>query len=258
LGTEPADDLLSYGVYLRVPELLSLQSPVGKPAVHDELLFIILQQAQELWFKQLLHELKAIVALLSNRSTVQACLLLDRVIRVIRVLGEEVEVMETLAPAEFLRFRGLLTPSSGFESAQFREIELASGLRDEGYLRIAERVIDLERFGREWPVTLRGAFLQLLADRSNDPIDALKQLYLHPGDCPELYALAESLSEYEMSFAKWRFRHALLVERVIGDHAPGTGGSSGTSYLARTLRYRFFPELWEARNRITEDASRGK
>ncbi|HEX8916893.1 MAG TPA: tryptophan 2,3-dioxygenase family protein [Chloroflexota bacterium] len=245
-------------MYLRVPELLSLQRPVGEPSVHDEMLFIILQQAQELWFKQVLFDVRAIVEQIGAGDILTACHLIARTGHIFRILGDEVEIMESLSPVEFLQFRGLLTPSSGFESAQFRELELASGLHDESYLRIAERVIDLAHFRTRWPVTLREAFLHALRTTGREPIDAIVEIYSYPGRHQELHALAETLGDYEMSFARWRYRHALLVERIIGSRSPGTGGSSGTTYLARTLAYRFFPELWEARNRLTEELFRNE
>jgi tryptophan 2,3-dioxygenase len=250
-ATRPSEQL-SYGTYLRVPELLELQSPVGRPAVHDEMLFIILQQAQELWFKQLLHELRAIVDLLIRRELPEAIRLLQRVNHILRVLSEEVEVMETLAPHEFMRFRDMLKPSSGFESEQFRLLELASGLDDDSFLRIAERLVDMPAFRGDWPKTLHTAFLETLGAPDADPVPLLIRIYDAPSQNAALHALAEALSEYEMRFAEWRFHHVLLVERIIGDRAPGTGGSSGTAYLNKTVHYRFFPELWEARNQFTE------
>jgi tryptophan 2,3-dioxygenase len=255
MSAEPPSEQLSYGTYLRVPELLELQSPVGRPAVHDEMLFIILQQAQELWFKQLLHELHEIVDLMLRGELPEATRLLHRVTRILEVLSEEVQVMETLAPHEFMRFRDLLKPSSGFESQQFRLLELASGLEDEAFLKLAERLVDMNAFRGDWPETLRTAFLQMLGE-AEDPVRTLVGIYEAPSQHTALHALAEALSEYEMRFAQWRFHHVLLVERIIGDRAPGTGGSSGTAYLNRTVRYRFFPELWEARNQITERAPR--
>jgi len=244
---------LSYGTYLRVPELLALQTPVGRPPVHDEMLFIILQQAQELWFKQILHELHEIVDMILRGELPEATRLLHRVNRILGVLSAEVEVMETLAPHEFMRFRDRLKPSSGFESQQFRLLELASGLEDEDFLKLAERLVDMDAFRTDWPTTLRTAFLNALRE-AEDPVRALVGIYENPSRNPVLHALAEALSEYEMRFAEWRFHHVLLVERIIGDRAPGTGGSSGTAYLNKTVRYRFFPELWEARNQITERA----
>jgi tryptophan 2,3-dioxygenase len=219
------------------------------------MLFIVLQQAQELWFKQLLHELRTIVGLLTRGELPDATRLLHRVNHILRVLSEELEVMETLSPHEFMRFRDLLKPSSGFESEQFRLLELASGLEDETFLRIVERLVDMDAFRARWPKTLRTAFLETLGAADADPVSALLAIYDAPSQHPALHALAEALAEYELRFAEWRFHHVLLVERIIGDRAPGTGGSSGTAYLDKTVKYRFFPELWEARNQFTERAT---
>lgn len=252
MTTDQQSELLTYGSYLRVPELLGLQTPLSRPAVHDEMLFIVLQQAQELWFKQVLHDLHTVVDRLDAHDLPTATRLLDRVNRIWRVLSQELEVMETLPPAEFHRFRPLLSPASGFESEQFRELELASGLHDETFLKLAEQALDMDTFRARWPKTLRDGFLQVLGHLDPDPVGALVSIYSDPAAYPELYALADALSEYEIQFSVWRFWHIKIVERVIGDRSRGTGGSTGVRYLAKTLKYRFFPELWEARNEITE------
>lgn len=252
---EPPKEPLTYGAYLRVPELLSLQSPLGSPPVHDEMLFIVLQQAQELWFKQALHELKAVVALLGRREILEAARLLSRVHRIMGVLSHELEVMETLVPAEFHRFRHVLTPSSGFESQQFRELELASGLQDPHFLRLVSQILDLDAVRSRWPKTLGDAWTEVVQAVDQDPVAAAVEIYCAPARYPEEYALLEALSEYELRFHAWRFHHIQVVERAIGDRSPGTGGSAGTSYLSKTLAHRFFPELWEARNRITAAAT---
>ena len=215
------------------------------------MLFIVLQQAQELWFKQMLHDLHAVVALMESGRFLPAAHLLGRVNRILRVVREEMEVMEMLAPIQFQGFRHLLTPSSGFESEQFRELELASGLRDETYLKMVARVVDVEAVRRRWPRTLHDEFCDAAASIDLDPIQAVVRVYTAPEEHAEMHALFEALSEYEMRFAAWRFHHVEVVERVIGDRSTGTGGSAGRSYLSRTLSYRFFPELWEARNVIT-------
>src|SRR6266571_2524454 len=134
-GGEP----LSYGAYLRVPEMLSLQTPLGNPPVHDEMLFIIVQQVQELWFKQILFELRTIVQLLQERDTAEAIRLISRVNRIIRAVASEVDILATMPPREFHGFRHMLAPSSGFESHQFRELEFASGLNDPTFLKLMDK-----------------------------------------------------------------------------------------------------------------------
>jgi tryptophan 2,3-dioxygenase len=249
--TEP----LTYGTYMRVPELLALQTPLGAPPVPDEMLFIIVQQIQELWFKQMLYDLKRVVNLLEERRILEALPLIARLNHIIRVVGDEVGVLERMPPTEFHRFRHVLTPSSGFESYQFRELELASGLNDPTFIRLLTRHIDVPDLQQRWPTTLHDALLANLATVDADPVRAVVAVYQMPGEYQAPYLLCEALSEYEIYFSEWRFRHIKLVERAIGDVAPGTGGSSGAGYLGKTLTYRFFPELWEARNRLTAIAN---
>jgi tryptophan 2,3-dioxygenase len=247
---------LTYGAYLRVPEILSLQTPLGDPPVHDEMLFIIVQQVQELWFKQILFELKSIVGLLQERDIAEAIRLITRVNHIIRAVASEVDILAMMPPREFHRFRHVLTPSSGFESHQFRELELASGLNDPTFLKVMDKYLGLADLNERWPVTLREVAYSLLSQVAKDPTEAWTLIYNDAKRYPELFALAEALSEYEVYFGEWRFHHIKLVERTIGDHVPGTAGSSGAGYLGKTLQYRFFPELWEARNRVTQMNSR--
>jgi len=242
---------LTYGAYLRVPELLDLQSPLSLPTAHDEMLFIIVQQAQELWFKQILYELRTVIGLLADGALLEAVRLISRANLILSVLGSEVEVLETMPPMEFARFRGVLSTSSGFESEQFREVELASGLADPTFLRVLEKHMDGSTLRALWPVTLADAFRCALRPLSSDPTAALAEIYADPPAHLEHFMLAEALTEYEIRFQHWRFHHVKLVERVIGDRAAGTAGTAGSGYLNRTLSYRFFPELWEARNRLT-------
>lgn len=250
--TEP----LTYGSYLRVPQLTDLQAPVQSPEAHDELLFIIVQQVQELWFKQIMHELRTIIGLLNADSIWEAVRLMGRVNRIMEAIGREVALLETMPPTEFARFRYVLDTASGFESQQFRELELASGLEDRAFLKLIERHMDVNAMRARWPQSLHEAFLGVLRTvNTDDETEALVRVYSDHALHPEMFALAEALTEYELLFAQWRFSHIKLVARTIGDHATGTAGSSGAGYLGRTLGYRFFPELWEARNRLTERAS---
>lgn len=242
---------LTYGDYLRVPEILSLQTPLTDPIVHDEMLFIILQQIQELWFKQILFDLKDVLTLLDEGRVLPAVNLLRRVNSIIRVVNREVEIMEMLPPQEFRRFRHVLAASSGFESEQFRELELASGLREPTFLALMQKHMKMDALLARWPRSLHDAFLDLLSHVDPDPASAAATVYSRAMEFPDLYMLVEALSEYEVLFTEWRFHHVKVVERTIGDRAPGTAGSSGAGYLGKTLSYRFFPELWEARNRIT-------
>jgi tryptophan 2,3-dioxygenase len=243
---------LTYGSYLRVPELLSLQTPLGPESADDEMLFIILQQIQELWFKQVLFDLHRIIDMLERRSVLDAVRLLGRSVRIMDAVTAEVDILAAMPPHEFHKFRHVLTPSSGFESHQFRELELASGLREERFLRLMEKHIGLEPLLARWPRSLRDAAYDVLLQVADDPTDAWTLVYSKPDAHPQMFALAEALSEYEVAFSNWRFHHIKLVERTIGDHVQGTAGSAGAGYLGRTLQYRYFPELWEARNRVTQ------
>jgi tryptophan 2,3-dioxygenase len=241
----------SYGQYLRIPELLKLQTPVGPTELSGELLFIIGQQSQELWFKQILFDLRRVVDAVCERELVTASQILYRVNRVVEVLALETEILETLPPSEFQAFRRGLKTASGLESGQFREIELASGLRDPEYMHVAEKMVDIGAILSRWPVSLRDALLSSLCPPGESTADALAELYSNPERWPEGYLFAEACSTYDLAFAEWRFHHMRVVERVIGGQSPGTGGSSGAGYLERTLRYRFFPELWQARDRLS-------
>ncbi len=251
MAAEHSSAPLTYGSYLRVPELIDLQSPLMQPLVRDEMLFIIGQQAQELWFKQILFDLREVIGLLGRDSMIPAARLLNRVNRILIMLNEETAVMEQIAPAQFQQFRSALKAASGMESEQFRELEIASGLRDQAYIRMTGKLVDLPTVLARWPQSLHDCLLIALRTIDPDPLQALIALYRSPDAHPDLYLLAEAFSEYEVRFQEWRFHHLQLVERVIGDHSPGTGGSAGSAYLTRTLGYRFFPELWEARNRLT-------
>jgi tryptophan 2,3-dioxygenase len=246
---------LSYGSYLRVPELLSLQTPLGPADARDEMLFIVSQQVQELWFKLILHDMRFAIDSMLAGQLLEALPLLQRVNQTMRLLGDEVAILETMPPQEFHKFRGVLSAASGFESVQFRELELASGLREQTFLKLIEKHMDVEELWLRWPQSLHDAFLAALSPLSSDPVEAVMLVYREAAQHGALFLVAEALSEYEVLFNGWRYHHVKLVERTIGDRAIGTAGSSGAGYLGKTLGYRFFPELWEARNRLTEAAS---
>jgi tryptophan 2,3-dioxygenase len=201
---------LSYGNYLKVPELLDLQKRLSEE--HDELLFIVAHQVYELWFKVVL------------------------------------EVLETMSPQDFLAFRSQLAPASGFQSVQFREIEFLSGLKEPKYLaRIEgtpEEISGLQR--RLDEPSLADAF-HALVERRGSP--ALLDIFRDRERYGDLFDLCEALLDHDEAFAHWRARHVLMVERHIGTK-PGTGGSSGAQYLRSTLGKRFFPELWEVRSQL--------
>lgn len=237
---------LSYGSYLRIPDLLALQ--VGLTDAHDELLFIVVHQVYELWFKVLLHELEAVRDAMFAGEAFAARHGLRRAQVIERVLVEQVAVLETMSPQDFLAFRSELAPASGFQSVQFRELEFLSGLKNPAYLKRLEAQGDerarLER--RLAQPTLWDGFCALLAAAGSP---SLEHVYRQRAAHPELFDLAESLLDHDEAFALWRSRHVLMVERQIGGKT-GTGGSTGAQYLRGTLDKRFFPELWEVRSQL--------
>ncbi|HEV2029701.1 MAG TPA: tryptophan 2,3-dioxygenase family protein [Candidatus Dormibacteraeota bacterium] len=237
---------LSYGTYLKVQELLDLQK--GLSQEHDELLFIVAHQVYELWFKVVLFELEAARHRIDADDIFFARHYLHRVHVIERLLVEEIEVLETMSPQDFLAFRSQLAPASGFQSVQFREIEFLSGLKEPKYLArveaTPEEAVRLRR--RLDEPSLDDAFGSLLKRRGSPSlVEVFKDRERH-GD---LFDLCEALLDHDESFAHWRARHVLMVERQIGSKT-GTGGSSGAEYLRTTLGKRFYPELWEVRSQL--------
>jgi tryptophan 2,3-dioxygenase len=271
----PQGERLTYSSYLKVPELLTLQQPQSRPQHHDELLFIIVHQTYELWFRELLHDLDAVVANLraagahpNPRDEVyEAARLLRRCTEITRVLVEQFTILETMLPTHFLAFRGKLEPASGFQSEQFRELEFLCGLKDEKMLRYHRPTPEahalLERRLRE--PSLHDVFFDALRamgklqfddnatedQRFNARARAVLSLYRDERSNRDWIDVCERLTEFDELVVSWRLRHIQLVERVIGVRM-GTGGSAGSSYLKHTLDKKFFPELWEARTLLTE------
>jgi tryptophan 2,3-dioxygenase len=247
---------LSYGSYLRIPELLDLQSLLSKPPAHDELLFIVVHQAYELWFRLILFELETVRDRLFAGDTRRAGHLLGRVHAIERILIEHIGVVETMTPQDFLEFRSNLAPASGFQSVQFREIEFLSGLKEPGLIRrLAEDEVERARLERRLgEPTLWEAFCSLMDSRglpmpSDDEGTRRASILrmMRAEDFAELFDTAESLLSHDELFNLWRHHHVLMVERQIGGKT-GTGGSTGATYLHSTLGKRFYPELWDARS----------
>ena len=237
---------LSYGTYLKVRELLDLQN--GLSHEHDELLFIVAHQVYELWFKVVLFELEAARDRIDAGDMFFALHFLKRVYVIEKLLVEQIDVLETMSPQDFLAFRSQLAPASGFQSVQFREIEFLSGLKDPKYLARLEATGDeMARLRRRLDEpSLDEAFRGLLARRGSPSLlEIFHDRKLH-GD---LFDLCEALLDHDEAFAHWRARHVLMVERQIGGKT-GTGGSSGAEYLRSTLRKRFYPELWDVRSQL--------
>ena len=246
---------LSYGTYLHLEELLDQQVLLSDPPAHDELLFITVHQVCELWFKQVLHELGAARDGMLAGATYEPRKALTRVHAIAQILIEQVVVLETMTPQDFLAFRSLLAPASGFQSVQFREIEFLSGARDAAYVDRLRQASPAERARLEQRLaepSLWDAFLALLADRgfavatAEERREALLEIARDRGHA-ELWELSEALLTHDALASQWRGRHVDMVERQIGTK-PGTGGSSGGEYLRSRLALRYFPELWELRS----------
>jgi tryptophan 2,3-dioxygenase len=244
---------LNYSTYLHVEDLLQLQRPRSQPEHPDELLFIIVHQASELWFKVILHELDHLISDLQAAETVKALHTMRRINALMRIVSGQLSALDTLPPQRFAQFRGHLGSSSGGQSIQFRAIEAVSGLREEHFLAaLREHPPVPERIERalEKP-SLQSLFLALLERHQTTH----EQLYLGPGPSPE-FLLAEALLEYDQGFQLWRYLHVQMVERIIGPHTGGTGGTLGARYLQDTLRQKFFPQLWEVRRKFFESGAK--
>ena len=249
---------LTYGSYLRLPVLLDAQHLESDPPAHDELLFITIHQVYELWFKQLIHEVVAARDAMSGGELWWAQHLLQRVHVVERVLVQQVDVLETMTPQDFLQFRQRLAPASGFQSVQFRELEFLSGAKDPGFLDRFRGLTDDERARlrrRLDEPSLWDAFVDvvrragLAADTDDELIRSLLTVAADRGTHGEVWELAERLLDHDANAAMWRSRHVLMVERQIGTKS-GTGGSSGSPYLRSRLGLHYFPLLWELRSHL--------
>lgn len=251
---------LTYGSYLRLPQLLSAQELESD--AHDELLFITIHQVYELWFQQLLHEVvaarDAMAGGVGGGRLWWAQHLLQRVHVIERVLVQQVDVLETMTPQDFLEFRQRLAPASGFQSVQFRELEFLSGAKDAGYVRRFRGLTDDEqaRLDRRLAEpTLWDAFLAALSSAglavgSDEEVSASLRTVAHDRDShAALWALAEALLQHDELAASWRARHVVMVERMIGAKS-GTGGSSGSTYLRSRLPLQYYPLLWELRSAL--------
>ena len=254
------DSKLSYGEYLKVPELLELQKCLS-PDSHDELQFIVVHQAYELWFKLILFELDSIVKAMQDDNAKYAVWLFQRVIAIERLLNQQIHILETMSPVDFLRFRGKLNPASGFQSIQFREIEFLSNLKEPGMLvhlkTDPDSLARLEKRLNE--PTLWDSFLELLGrkgfeippDRDSTKLkQELVRLYENSDQHYDLFLLSEAMIEHDELLGLWRVHHVRMVERMIGNKI-GTGGSEGVRYLATTLMKKCFPELWDLRTLLS-------
>jgi tryptophan 2,3-dioxygenase len=248
---------MSYAEYLKLDQLLSAQRPLSD--LHDEMLFIVIHQTKELWMKQMLEELELAIALVGQDRFAEAYKAMARISRIQAVMTLSWDVLSTLTPVDYLKFRDVLGTSSGFQSAQFRELEYRLGLKDPRFLEHHEPGTSAHarlKAALEQP-SLRDCATDALAragfdvgDRSVQALaEAWVQVYRDADRWFELYELAEKLVDIDDALASWRHKHVLTVERIIGNK-PGTGGSAGAPYLRSTLEKRIFPELWSLRTAL--------
>ncbi|MEZ5424643.1 MAG: tryptophan 2,3-dioxygenase family protein [Pyrinomonadaceae bacterium] len=248
---------LSYNKYLKVPELIQLQETLSDPVSHDELLFIIIHQTYELWFKQILHEIDATIGWIGEGRKFRANHSLKAVNAIEKVIVSQIHILESMAQIGFLEFRDKLNPASGFQSMQFRELEFVSGAKDEKILkffefdefahrRLTRRFEEPSLADAFWDLLRREGFAVGDADERKRTI---VEILTRPETYPELFIMQDLLIEHDENIALWRYHHVLMVERMLGMKR-GTGGSEGVGYLRTTLSKKFFPEIWEARTHL--------
>lgn len=249
--------LLSYNEYLKVPALIDLQKTLSDPTSHDELLFIVIHQTYELWFKQILHEIDATIKWLGEGRPFRVNHSLRAVTSIEKILVSQIHILESMAQIGFLEFRDKLNPASGFQSMQFREIEFVSGQKDEkmleffkfddfAYERLKVRFEEPSLGDAFWALLGRNGFAVATREaRVQSTVDILT----HPEENADLFIMQDLLIDHDENISLWRYHHVLMVERMLGMKR-GTGGSEGAGYLITTLSKRFFPEIWEARTHL--------
>jgi tryptophan 2,3-dioxygenase len=261
--SENFDSALTYNSYLGIDELLKLQKPLSDGPEHDEMLFIVIHQTYELWFKQLIHEFKQAQIALESGDTYYSLSLLGRIRTILKVCVAQIDILETMTPLQFNAFRSYLSSSSGFQSAQFRKVEALLGRRDTKMAshlppNVQEEIAEITKGNSLWD----SALIYLTKRGHQMPDDVLKRdkseaytqnkqvqevlLKLHRND-PETSIVCERLVDIDEGLQEWRYRHVKMVERTIGQKI-GTGGSSGVGYLSTTLSNPVFPDLWQIRS----------
>jgi len=258
---------LTYTSYLKIDELLDLQELKSRPKEHDEMLFIIIHQTYELWFKQILHEFERVRNEMSAGHTWTSVKTWQRILKIMKTLVAQIDILETMTPLEFSSFRGFLDQASGFQSVQFREIEILCGLRSEimvsahkdrpkHYRQIQQRMEEptlwecfcsyLQQQGYDIPDPERVNEEGLLYE----PTPKIQDTIVHiMNNHQEAALLAELLVDFDEGLQEWRYRHVKMVERTIGTKK-GTGGSDGVEYLKTTLSPPIFPDLWAVRTQL--------
>lgn len=276
--TVPKKADLTYNSYIKVHELLDLQKLESDPPQHDEMLFIIIHQTYELWFKQILHEFSKAVDYLKKDQTVLMLKAMNRIYKIQDVLVSQVDILETMTPNEFNYFRDKLTPASGFQSHQFRQLEYLLGLRNDVYLKFykederAHKILSeaiqgpsiydefLKFFARKGlavPKEVLNRDYSKAYEENDDLAKEMAKIYDNPVKYNELYEVLEVMMNVDQKLLLWRYRHVQMVRRVIGI-TMGTGGSMGVQYLQSTLNKLAFPEIWKARQYIITPVTRDK
>ena len=266
MNDAPAE--MTYARYLTLEQILSAQHPISDH--HDELLFIIIHQTKELWLKQIIHELTLSQRLIRDDQLIQVHKILSRVSRIQSLMKLSCEVLSTLTPTDYTSFRGVLGSSSGFQSAQFRQMEYMLGLKDGAHLRHHDEAsaehgalrealrqpslwdeanAALARAGIPLPAHVLERDWSQAYQPSAEVEEAWAEVYRDTGRWWPLYQLAEKLVDIDDAFATWRHKHVLTVERIIGLKR-GTGGTAGVPYLQSTVGKRAFPELWSLRTQV--------
>lgn len=264
---------LTYNDYLKVTELLGLQLPQSQPPHHDEMLFIVIHQAYELWFKLILHEFESVMKYMDEGDPLSAHHFMSRVVEILKLLVAQIHILETMSPIDFLEFRDRLMPASGFQSTQFREIEFLAGLKDEKYLKYFEHRPDFVKVLKKRMKSrdLKDCYYAMMRklgykvpaaaakkEREGDKqgikliLDALRPIYQKPSKHLPAYLLTEALVDFDQYLGLWREHHVRVVERVIG-FKRGSGGSSGVGYLRSTTHKKAFPLLWQLRSHLEKE-----
>jgi tryptophan 2,3-dioxygenase len=259
------DKSLNYTSYLALEEILGAQRP--RSDEHDEVLFIVVHQVYELWFKQLIHELRYLQSMLEEGNDARAFATFKRVLTILKLVVAQLDVIETMTPVQFLEFRDRLEAASGFQSGQFRELEAILGRRDPGVLdAYHEGGVDYDRVKAAMArPSVYDSFLRYLAASGYDvPEEALERDVTQPveesagvqaallkayRDDSGPAQVAERMVDFDEGLMEWRYHHVKMVERTIGSR-PGTGGSAGAAYLRTTLHKPFFPDLWAVRSEL--------
>lgn len=254
---------LTYTNYLKIDELTELQQYKSDPPEHDEMLFIIIHQTYELWFKQILHEFGKLRKDLEAGKTWGSIKTMRRILTILKTMVSQIDILETMTPLEFNSFRKFLGQSSGFQSLQFREMEIVCGLRfplmkeahkdQPEHIKILEKRMEESTLWESFCAYLRKRGYQVQPQRENEkglihsPSEAIQEVLVDAmNNDPEAALISELFVDYDEGLQEWRYRHVKMVERTIGAKK-GTGGSDGAKYLHKTLNNPIFPDLWAIR-----------